>query len=157
MRKLLKGAGLSLCAMLMVTACSCKKEEVDTKANISNSAEEVLSGLKEDIKSTTLQEIYDDLKSSEGNSVTANKLLELISDLVFSGDDAEVWETRYEAKVQEKLDELSKDSAYKVDGVFNEELLVKTLRSKLYTITCDNDNYGPVYTDGEISDYLFAS
>ena len=147
MKKIFKGAGLSLCAMLLLAGCSCKKEEPDTKANINNPNETILSGLKENVKSINLQELYDDLKASEGNEIAANKLLELISDLVLTGDD---WKDRYDAKVEEKLMEFVNSDTYLVNGKFNEELLVKTLRNQLYNITCENNVYGPVYNNEEI-------
>lgn len=152
MKKILKGASLSLCAMLLMAGCSCKKDEKpDTKANIKNGEDKILSGLKEDVKSITLQEIYDDLKASNGNTVAADKLLEMVSNLVLS--DA-TWQARYNAKVNEKMMDLVEDSAYQVDGTFDEELLVKTLKSKLYNITCEGGNYGPTYSNGEIDKYM---
>ena len=153
MKKIFKGASLSLCAMLLLAGCSCKKEEnADTKANISNNSSTIVSGLKDGVESVTLQKLYDDLKASSGNTTAANKLLEIVSDLVLS--DAK-WQTRYDAKVQEKLLQFAENGDYKVDGVFNEELLVKTLKSQLYSVTCSNNNYGPTYTtENEIDKYM---
>ena len=155
MKKILKGAGLSLCAMLLLAGCSCKKETVDTKANISNGTENILSGLKDNVNSITLQKLYDDLKSSKGNTTAANKLIEIVSNLVLT--DAK-WQARYDAKVEERLTKLAQSDEYKKDGVFSEELLVKTLKSKLYNVTCEvNGTYGPTYTvDGEIDDYMIC-
>lgn len=152
-KKMFKGLGLSLCAMLLLAGCSCKKEEApDTTANINNPTGEIVSGLREDVTSITLKEIYDELKAVNGNEVAANKLLDIIADLVLTGD----WEDRYEAKAQEKLQKFVDDEAYKVDGVFNEELLVKTLKAQLYNIgTCADQTYGPIYDqDGKIEKYL---
>lgn len=155
MKKILKGAGLSLCAMLLLAGCSCKKETVDTKANISNGTESILSGLKDNVNSITLQKLYDDLKASKGNTTAANKLIEIVSNLVLT--DAK-WQARYDAKVEERLTKLAQSDEYKKDGVFSEELLVKTLKSKLYNVTCEvNGTYGPTYTvDGEIDDYMIC-
>lgn len=151
-KKLLKGASISLCAMLLLAGCSGKNKNVDTKANISNPEQAIVSGLKENVTSITLQEIYDSLKSEKGNSTTANKLLDVIYNLEFT--DAK-WKERYDAKVQEKLLEFVDAEEYQVNGVFNEELLVKTLRSQLYNISCENNNYGPTYTSGgEIDKYM---
>ena len=152
MKKIFKGAGLSLCAMLLFAGCSCNKEKSDTKANISNPTATVVSGLKEDVDSITLQEIYDELKAEKGNDVTANKLLEMVAELVLAD---EKWQKRYDAKIEEKLMELTDADEYKIDGTFNEELLVKTLRSQLYNVSCQNGTYGPTYdSNGEIDKYM---
>ena len=154
MKKSIKGIGLSLCAMLLLAGCSCKKEEPDTKANISNPTETIVSGLKNGVESITLQQIYDDLKSSKGNEVASNKLLEIIAEAVLS--DAK-WKERYDAKVEEKLQELIDSADYQIDGVFDEEKLVKSLKSKLYNVTCTDNEYGPTYTtNNEIDKYMLC-
>jgi hypothetical protein len=151
MKRLFKGASLSLCAMLLLAGCSCDKKTADTKANISNPKETLVSGLKDGVNSITLQEIYDELKAQQGNSVSANKLLEMVSNLVLS--DAK-WQARYNAKVDAKLMEFVDAAEYKVDGVFNEELLVKTLKAQLYDVTCENGTYGPTYNEGVVDKYM---
>jgi len=155
-KRLIKGAGLSLCAMLLLAGCSCNKDTVkDTTANISNPAENILSGLKEDVKSLTLKAIYDDLKASNGNSAAANKLLEIVSELVLSDTK---WKSRYDAKIKEKMDQLIENKNYQIDGVFSEELLVKTLRSHLYNVTCENNTYGPTYdSEGKVDKYMVCN
>lgn len=151
-KKMFKGLGLSLCAMLLLAGCSCKKDDSDTKANINNPSSEILSGLKDGIDSITLQKLYDDLKAANGNTVAANKLLEIVSNIVLSD---QTWKDRYDAKVEEKLSALTKSDDYKTNGVFDEELLVKTLRTQTYNITCTNNTYGPTYDeDGEVEDYM---
>lgn len=151
MKKFIKGTGLSLCAMLLLAGCS-NGGDNDTKANISNPDDVIASGLKDGVKSVTLQQLYDDLKSSKGNEIAANKLVEIIGDLVILNDP--VWKPRYDAKIAEKLKDLEKDASYQVNGVFSEELLVKTLNSKLYNVTCANNTYGPTYNQkGEIENY----
>lgn len=155
MKKMVKGLGLSLCAMLLLTGCSCKKDEDnDTTANITNPNDSVLSGLKEGVTSVTLEEVYNDLKATYGNDVAAQKLLKTVYDLVVLNDP--VWKGRYNAKVDEKLAELEKNSKYQDSkGIFNEELLVKTLNSEdLYNVTCTNNTYGPTYKqNGDIETY----
>lgn len=155
MKKMLKTIGLSLCTIMALTGCSCKKDEtVSTKANITNGSENIVSGLKEDTKSITLQELYDDLKSSVGNEAAADKLLQIIGNLVLTD---QTWKDRYDAKAEEKLLQLAKDTTYQVDGYFDEELLVKALKAELYNITCENNEYGPIYKDGtnvEVEKYM---
>ena len=153
MKKAFKGVGLSLCAMLLLAGCSCKKEESDTKANINNSTETFVSGLKDGVSSIPLQNLYDDLKNATGNSVAANKLLELIADKVLS--DAK-WQQRYEDKIKEKLMELTKKDDYKTNGVFDEERLVKNLNMYGDFVVCQNNEYGPTYENGSIDEYMLC-
>ena len=148
MRKGLKGLGLSLCAMLLLAGCSCKKDEDNNsvKADIKEGSTEVLSGLKEDTKKLTLQNLYDDLKAKYGNEEAANKLIEIIADAEITGE----WADRYAAKMEEKMMELVKNSKYQVNGEFSEELFVAELRSQLYNVDCSNaSGFGPTYKDPE--------
>jgi len=141
--------GLSLCALMALTGCSCNKEKDNSvKANINNGETELMSGLKEDVDSVTLEEIYNNLKAESGNSVAANKLLEIIADIVLS--DA-TWQSRYEEKIEEKLLALVENTAYQIDGEFNEELLVEALKAQLYNVTCTDNNYGPTYKENGIT------
>jgi hypothetical protein len=159
-RRMFKGAGLSLCAMLLLAGCSCKKEETpDTTANIKNPDDAIVSGLKDGVKSINLKAVYDELKASQGNEVAANKLLKMVSDIVlYNPQWKETWEKRYEDKVKEKLSQFEKDSKYfDSNGVFDEELLVRTLNSQLYNVTCTDNNYGPTYKDGEIEKYMVCN
>jgi len=154
MKKNMKKLGLSLCAVLLLAGCSCKKEEDNSvKANINNGSETIVAGLGEDVNSDTLQKLYDDLKSQLGNEVAANKLLKYVADSIKS--DA-TWNERYNAKINEKLLKLTEDKNYQIDGVFSEELLVKSL-DVLYNVTCENNTYGPTYkNDGTIDEYLLC-
>ena len=110
MRKGLKGLSLSLCAMLLLAGCSCKKDEDDNsvKADIKDGSSEVLSGLKEDTKKLTLQNLYDDLKATYGNEVAADKLIEIIADAEITDE----WVGRYAAKIEEKMMELDKKESF---------------------------------------------
>ena len=148
MRKSLKRMALSLCSVLLLAGCSCNKEneDINIKANINNGDVTVLSGLKEKVENVTLQQIYDDLKANHGNKYAANKLLEIIAEQELADPK---WQERYVAKMEEKLLEMAKGTDYQVNGVFNEELFVKSLESQLYTVTCEN-GYGPTYKDVEI-------
>lgn len=136
-----KFKGLGLCAVLLLACCSCSKTDDSVKANINNGNETIVSGLKGDVKNTTLQQLYDSLKANKGNELANDKLIEIIGELELLNDTT--WKARYDARVEDKLIELAKSSDYEIDGVFSEELLVETLRSKLYSISCDS--YGPTY------------
>ena len=151
-KRMFKGLGLSLCAMLLLAGCSYKKEDPSTKANISNPSAEIVSGLKDGVDSITLQKLYDDLKAANGNSVAATRMMQIVSDIVLSD---QTWKDRYDAKVEEKLSALTKSDDYKANGVFDEELLVKALKAQTYNVTCTNNTYGPTYDeDGEVEEYM---
>lgn len=144
MKKTIKFVGISLCGLALLAGCKTKTTD-EVKANISDGSENVLEGLKSNVKNLTLQDIYDTLKNNSANESVANKLIEIVADQVLNND---TWKARYNKKVEEKLLELAKSDSYKdSNGVFNEELLVKTLKSQLYNVTCEVDKYGPTYTD----------
>ena len=140
MKKMIKGLGVSLCAMLLLAGCS--KDNNSVKANISNGEENFVSGLKEDIHSFTLQDVYDELKASSANEAVADKLIDLLGDKILLADTT--WKSRYDSKIIEKLVELTKSETYFKNGKFDEELLVSTLNSQLYSVTC------PQGTDGTL-------
>lgn len=147
MKKSLKGIGLSLCALLVLAGCSNKNDD-SIKANIKNGEGSIVSGLTEGTKNITLQAIYDDLKAEVGNEKAADKLIEIVASAILS--DAK-WQARYDAKIEERLMKLAESADYKVNGQFNEELLVSTLKAGLYNITCGTSEpvYGPTYKDSE--------
>ena len=105
MKKIFKGASLALCSMMLLAGCS-KGGNPDTTANIKNPDDAILSGLKEETKSITLEKLYDELKSQTGNATAANQLLEIVGDLILADT---TWKSRYDAKVEEKLMELVKE------------------------------------------------
>ena len=72
-KRMFKGLGLSLCAMLLLAGCSCKKEDPSTKANINNPSAEIVSGLKDGVDSITLQKLYDDFINYINNIKTEYK------------------------------------------------------------------------------------
>lgn len=155
MKKNIKVLGLSLCATLLLAGCSCKKtDDSSVKANINNGSNNIVTGLTEGTKSVKLQELYDDLKAQYGNETAAKELVKMVADSIKS--DAK-WAARYEEKMQEKLMNLTKDSAYFVDGVFDEETLVATLNAQEYDVTCENNVYGPTYVDGQIDKYMVCN
>lgn len=152
MKKLLKGLGLSLCAVLLLAGCSCNKDEDNSvKANISNGENKIVSGLKNDAKDYDLQDVYDALKATNANQTTANKLIEILGDLEIMSNPT--WKTRYNAKLTEKLKELVENETYFEDGEFSENLLKTVLRSKLYDVTCVAGEDKEPLTDELTCDY----
>lgn len=144
MKKTIKFIGASLCGLTLLAGCT-KKDTSKVDANIKNGDETILDGLKDGVSNITLKQIYEDMKSSQANEASADKLVEIVADLVLNDD---VWKARYEAKAKEKILELAKKSDYKnSSGEYDEQLLVNALKSQLYSITCEPDLYGPTYKD----------
>ena len=149
MKKIFSKASLPLCAMLLLAGCSCSKDNNDSiKANIGDGEAALVTGQKDAAKAYSLQDVYDSLKATSANELVADKLVEIIGDLVLFTDDkaGETWESRYDAKIEEKLKALVNNDSYKLNGKFNEELLKITLNSQLYNVTC---TVGEDLTPGE--------
>lgn len=138
MKKIFKNLSLPLCAVLFAAGCSCSNEPDDMiKAGISYGNESLVTGAKDTVKNYDLKELYDDLKSNSANDIAADKLIEIIADIVlFSDANDKTWENRYNDKIKEKLEVLVKDSKYQLNGEFSEELLKISLNSQIYTVTC---------------------
>lgn len=144
MKKTIKFIGASLCGLTLLAGCN-NKENPKVNANIKNGDEVTLDGLKDGISNVTLKQIYEDMKSNQANELLADKLIEIVGDLVLNND---VWKARYEAKAKEKIEELAQKSDYKnSNGEYDEQLLVNALKAQLYSITCEPDIYGPTYKD----------
>lgn len=138
MKKIFKNLSLPLCAVLFAAGCSCSNEPDDMiKAGISYGNESLVTGAKDTVKNYDLKELYDDLKSNSANDIAADKLIEIIADIVLFNDaNDKTWENRYNDKIKEKLEVLVKDSKYQLNGEFSEELLKISLNSQIYTVTC---------------------
>lgn len=149
MKKIIKSLSASLCAILLLAGCS--KENNDVKANISNGEENFVSGLKENVDSFTLEDVYNELKSSSANETVANKLIELLGDKLLLSDTT--WKSRYDSKIVEKLVDLTENTAYFRDDKFDEELLVSTLNSQLYSVVCPQGTDGTLEVEALKCDY----
>lgn len=138
MKNIFNKVSLPLCAMLLLAGCSCSKDNDDSvKANITGGDVKLVTGAKDGAKKYSLQDVYDSLKSTYANDVAADKLIEIVGDLVLFADDKDgTWKARYDAKIEEKLEALVNDGNYKLNGKFNEELLKITLNSQVYNVTC---------------------
>lgn len=149
MKKIFNKISLLLCAVLLLAGCSCSKNNDNSiKANISDGDATLVTGAKDGAKTYSLQNVYDSLKATSANELAADKLVEIIGDLVLFTNDAEgeTWKGRYDAKIKEKLKALIDNDSYKLNGKFNEELLKITLNSQLYSVTC---TVGEDLTPGE--------
>lgn len=141
MKKVFKNLSLPLCAILVLAGCSCNKDTDDSvKADITGGKTQLVTGAKDDAKAYNLQDIYDALKSTAANEVVADKLVEILGDVVLfeteDEEERELWKSRYDAKIKEKLIALTNNSSYQTNGKFDEELLKITLDSQLYTVAC---------------------
>jgi len=136
-----KGLKLISCALFALTlaGCSCSNPGVETV--LSNSTD-VLSGSKTDTRLTT-QDIYKYVRDNDAetyNKIFMVKLLEKIlkDESGYTPDTATekgTFTKTYEYKLEKYFKEnyLDEDE-YKVNGEFDEELLVASLRNQLYKI-----------------------
>ena len=139
-----KGLKLISCALfaLTIAGCSCSNPGVVTRVP---NATDVLSGSKTDTTLTT-QDIYEYVRTNNQetyNKIFMSRLLKKVleDESEYTKDTPEkkgTFTTTYESKLEKYFKEnfLEKDE-YKVDGEFDEELLVASLRNKMYKINED--------------------
>lgn len=149
MRRLIKFLSLGF-LMFSIVGCSCSKEEIvestlEKSNNVSN-------------KKLTTQEIYDYMRENDVENVNkwfVQKLMEEILDIPNSTTRKAV----YDLKVKEFFEkEVLDKEEYKINGVFNEELLVADLKADMYVIdTSKTLSSGTTYDLGlkyDYSDYV---
>lgn len=137
MKKLAKFLSMSLLACSIV-GCSCKKETV-VESTLENPAQ-VMNGSKTSITLST-QDIYKYVRENDPTSVNTTFLTYLMEHILnFSNsDDGEEKTITYNIKIKEYFQENFLDvDTYKVNGVFNEDLLVADLETKLFIIDKKN-------------------
>lgn len=124
--------GLFLFSLIFVS--SCEKKKLDVFANVSNSTEKINSG-KDNL---TVGEIYDEIRNSQNSNVSKYLLEEIIKkEISLTEDDTK---TLYKKYLNEEFNELfNTQDTYKVNGKFEEDLLVEYLKSESYNITCDGN------------------
>ena len=131
MRKIVKLLSLGALTLSMA-ACSCKKNDGNFVSELENSTQ-VMSGNKVSQLFTT-QDIYEYIRENSTDNVNKTfltMLMESVLDLDTNADN----KAAYDKKVKEYFKETYLDSdSYKVNGVFDEELLASTLESKLYVV-----------------------
>ena len=134
MRKIFKMLSVGFLT-LSLAACSCKKEEVLT-STLENSTD-VYQGQKVSSMLTT-QQIYEYIRENAGETTT-KAFLKNIMEQILDIKKNENNKLTYEIKVKNHFEDMYLNSeSYKVNGVFDEDLLASTLESKLYVIDREN-------------------
>ncbi len=149
MKKVIKFLSVGL-LMFSIVGCSCSKEEV-VKSKLENSTQ--VSN-----KKLSTQEIYEYIRENDASSVNVWFLRGLMKDVLDISNNS-TRKTIYELKLKERFEnEVLNISDYKINGVFNEGLLVSHLKAKMYVIdTSKTLTSGVTYDLGlkyDYSDYI---
>lgn len=116
----------------MAMCSSCKKEDVDTHANVSNE-NSVIAGNRNG--KLTVGDVYNYALNNQKDEIAMNVLLPILEKQI-NLNDANML-ALYKRYLNNYFDEtFYSSSAYKVNGEFSEDLLVKYLNGESYLITC---------------------
>ena len=136
----------------LVAGCSCKKENIDTFANVSNDNSSISTGRGE---SLTVGEMYSYILENQKDQVAQNVVLPMLEKQINLSDTDML--TLYKRYLNEYFTKtFVENDSYKVNGKFNENLLVEYLRSESYDIACgtginsgmlDNSKFSCDYSD----------
>lgn len=135
------------CLLLGLTLTGCNNKSVDTYASISNENESLTINKGE---SLTVGKVYDYIRKNNDLAISENILKLMIKEqLDFENDDIKNLYNKY-------LNEYFKtnfvdEGSYNYNGEFNEELLVKYLKSEAYDIKC-----GTGYNSGALDSKYFT-
>ena len=126
-----------LLSTLCVAGCSCGGEKPNV-AEITDA--DILSGLTEDASDYSLLDIYNAMVANDaGSKAAADKLIDIVASTVLDiTGDTSPWKEKYNALLDEKLEELKNSEEYKVDGKFDEELFVLAMIKDGYNVTKDD-------------------
>lgn len=151
MKKIIKLLSLGLLTFSLA-ACSCNKDEENYVSQLENSSQ-VINGSKTSIEFTT-QDIYNYIRENSTENVNKTFLTMLMENLLDLENNA-TNKTSYNLKVKKYFKDTYLDSdTYKVNGVFDEEILASTLESKLYVVDRVNlPTSGPTVELGLKYDY----
>lgn len=141
-----------LCFGLILAGCT-KSSNIDTFADISNTNEKYTLG-KESLTAGQLYSYMRENNDSQISKILANSIMKKA---LFSGEDSQDYIDLYKKYLNDyfKTTFVESDS-YKYNYEFNEELLVKYLKSESYNITCDSLTQGldSTYFSCDYSDYI---
>ncbi len=137
------------CFIILVSIFGCGKDEVaDTYADVSNK-DEALSSNKGD--ALTIGQVYDYLRENSDEVIAKNIFKDVMKKQLNIDNDTDMM-SLYEKYLNEYFKETFVDNeTYKYDGEFNEDLVVKYLRSESYSVLC-----GDGYTSGKLDSEYFT-
>ena len=147
---------LSLCLMAVtLVGCSCKKDDVVDYTL--KSSREVFESKNKNLSMTT-KEIYDYIRENESSDVNKTFLKYLMGQVLDLENNA-TNKAVYDLKIEKHFKETYLNSdTYKINGVFNEDLLAAELEAKLYVVDKVNlPSAGITYQLGlkyDYSDYI---
>jgi len=142
------------CLLLSLTLTGCNDKSVDTYASVSNGNEKLTINKGE---SLTVGKVYDYIRENNDLAISENILKIMIKEqLDFENDDIKNLYNKY---LNEYFKTTFIDSgSYNYNGEFNEELLIKYLKSESYDIKCGVDyNSGALdrkYFTCDYNDYI---
>lgn len=131
----MKKSILTGCLLLssLITLCSCKKDVVDTSANISFENSIIFSGKNSKL---TAGDVYNYIISNQKDAISKEIMLKILKDQVDIGNVNT--QSLYSKYVNESFKSKFLDNAtYSYNGKFDENILVNYLRSEGYVVSCD--------------------
>lgn len=154
MKKLAKVLSLGFLVMSL-GACSCNKEK--TIETVVNNSSNVLSGDKTS-RSLTTQDIYKYIRENEEESVNKD-FLRLVMGNILDLSNNQTNKLTYDLKIKQYFqDNYLNSDTYKINNVFNEDLLAYSLEADMYVIDKVNSpTSGPTKELGlsyDYSDYI---
>lgn len=130
----MKNIKMTICCLLLGgLMVGCSNNSVDTFANVSNE-NQTLNTSKGEV--LTVGTVYDYIRENENSNIAKSIMIKIMEDqLDLSNQDNKNLYLKY---LNDYFKTTFIDSgSYDYDGEFDEELLVKYLKSEGYTITCD--------------------
>lgn len=125
-----------ICSLLMasfVCGCSCKKESVDTFADVSNPTTTLNQGKGDAL---TVGDVYQFIRDKQEKAVAELLLNNIIEDFI-DLDNKDIKDLYVKYLNEEFKTTFVDTDAYKYNGEFSEELVVQYLQSEGYKITND--------------------
>jgi len=135
-----------LLACSVLACCSCSKEKVDTKANVSYENESISSNKGQTL---TAGDVYEFILDNQQDAISKTILTKIMKSKVNLSDPQAL--ALYKKYLNDYFNETFVNSdTYKYDGKFSEELLVKYLESESYIVKC-----GQGFNSGNLDNQVF--
>ncbi len=138
-----------LMSLALLSGCTTSSIKVTDGKNA------VITGTNSSVTATTLQSLYNKLYTQNGTLQASREIIDQVAQLVLT--EAFGSSVNAEAKVAERVKEFFDTyytSTYKVDGYFDENLLVTDLRKQGYNIT-GNNRFIETYSDISNPNYKY--
>ena len=121
----------------IICGCSCDKESVDTKASVSYENQTIVNNRGGKF---TVGEVYEHILANQQDAISKELLTKILEAKVDLENDEDML-FLYKKYLNEHFEETFVNSdAYKYNGEFSEDLVVKYLNNESYVIKCENSN-----------------